>query len=713
MRLVHSLTILLLGGLVGTATAQVLPPPLSATVVNFDDVPAPGSIAEVVAPLTTEYSALGITFGGFGRNGGARTQFFGSVPTGAASLPNVLYFIGIGTTQSGGLMVSPEFITFDPPIGTLQFDLTTLGFDCEGTMAVTTDAYAPGGALVETRTTVIPIDGITEAFTFPDPGVERVVITSTGTCGSMLFVGVELFTIDNVAFTPVGSGEQSVCARKAIDAAGKKAKSRGKCFSQAIANGAPVSDTCLQKASTQFSKDFAKALKSNDCPTDTDETSVESSVDQFVDGLVGLVTGGTPGPDICDGKKIAAGAKKAGDVAKCFATSAKTGAPVDDTCVQTAAAALVRSLKKCSTPEGTAPIETLADDFVRSVSRTLTVVTTTTTTTPTTTTTTTTAPPLALHYTFTSAAGSPDCGSNFSPAAPPFSGATYSDTGLTTQVADLGLACLNIGGGAGNVPASQLPENVDTIFDTPDGQTLVASFGTGPRDCTKGPAATKHCVNDLSVACTTDDECFLDGACQADATCFFGPPVPVKGFPASCVVNTFAADASGTIDLLAPAATLDVQLASRVYIATTLPTPCPQCIDSACTGGQNAGGTCTTENVNLTSLDCPPGDGTYVATLPINLSPLTTDDVVTTAADGNFCPGQVTPGAFGHADVKAIRQDGSLDVPTGAATLVSTFCIPSTGSPSLDNLANLPGPGSLSLPGVTVLSSSPSGAFVE
>ena len=31
--------------------------------------------------------------------------------------------------------------------------------------------------------------------------------------------------------------------------------------------------------------------------------------------------------------------------------------------------------------------------------------------------------------------------------------------------------------------------------------------------------------------------------------------------------------------------------------------------------------------------------------------------------------------------------------------LVSNFCIPPTGSLALDNLANLPGPGSLSLPG--------------
>jgi hypothetical protein len=713
MRLLRSMAVLVIGGLVGSATAQVLPPPLSATVVNFDDVEAPSSVDQVVGPLTTEYSDLGITFGGFGRNGGARTQFFGSVPTGAASLPNVIYFLGIGTTQTGGLMTTPEFITFDPPVSTLQFDLTTLGFDCEGTLAVTADAFATGGALVESRTTVVPLDGITVAMSFPDPGVDRVILTSTKTCGSQLFIGVELFTLDNVAFTPVGSGNRSVCARKALDAATKKAKARAKCFSQAVSKGTPVDDACLAKASATFGKEFAKALKGDDCLTDADAEAVEGTVDGFVGNMVQLVTNGSGGPDICDSKKIAAAGKKAGDVGKCFSSSARNGTTVDDACVQKAASAFVKSLKKCSTPDGTLPLENLIDDFVRAVSRDVTVVTTTTSTTTSTTTTTTTAPPLGLHYKFTSAAGTANCGTAFSPADPPFSGAVYSDAEGTTKISDLGLACLYIGGGAGAVSPSQLPENVDTIFDTPDASQLVASAGTGPRDCTKGPAETKHCLNDTAVACTTDDDCFLDGACQPDANCYFGPPVPVFGFPASCVVNAFSADASGTIDLVGSTATLNVQLASRVFLSTLLPTPCPQCVDDACTGGQNAGGACTTNNVNLTSLDCPPGEGTYVATLPIDLNPLTTEDTTTSAADGLFCPGQTSPGAFGVADAKAFSQDGSIDIATGQATLVSSFCIPSTGSPSLDNLAKLPGPGTLSLPGVTVLLSSPSGAFLE
>ncbi len=65
MRVSRSMVLWLVAGLVGTAAAQVVPPPLSATLVNFDDVQAPEQPARRM-PLTTEYSNLGVTFGGFG-----------------------------------------------------------------------------------------------------------------------------------------------------------------------------------------------------------------------------------------------------------------------------------------------------------------------------------------------------------------------------------------------------------------------------------------------------------------------------------------------------------------------------------------------------------------------------------------------------------------------------------------------------------------------
>ena len=66
----------------------------------------------------------------------------------------------------------------------------------------------PGGAPVLENTTVIPIDGTEVALNFPT-SVASVTITSTPTCGTSLFKGVELFTIDNVIFTAAASGVES------------------------------------------------------------------------------------------------------------------------------------------------------------------------------------------------------------------------------------------------------------------------------------------------------------------------------------------------------------------------------------------------------------------------------------------------------------------------------------------------------------------------
>jgi len=99
-----------------------------------------------------------------------------------------------------------------------------------------------------------------------------------------------------------------------------------------------------------------------------------------------------------------------------------------------------------------------------------------------------------------------------------------------------------------------------------------------------------------------------------------------------------------------------------------------------------------------------PGAGSFVATLPVNLTPLSTGTATQTAADGIFCPGQINAGAFGQTTTEGIQQtgspagDGSDGLPH-PSTLVSIFCIPATGNLSVDGIADLPGPGSISLPG--------------
>jgi hypothetical protein len=46
------------------------------------------------------------------------------------------------------------------------------------------------------------------------------------------------------------------------------------------------------------------------------------------------------------------------------------------------------------------------------------------------------------------------------------------------------------------------------------------------------------------------------------------------------------------------------------------------------------------------------------------------------------------------------------------SVLVNNFCIPATGNPALDSIADLPGPGSLSISGDALFFSFPSGAFL-
>ena len=701
----------ILATLVRSAPAQLTPAPVISTVVDFDDQPLGADNAfSVVGPVRDEYVSRGLVFSGFGQNGGGLVSYDNP---GKTTPPNWMLFASIATMQNGGLMQSPETLSFYPPATSLQFDSSTISADCEGTMSLIIHAFAADNSPLGTTTQVLLPDAMTISLTFPPPGAARVVITSTHTCGTGLFTGVEIFSIDTIAFVTAPT-PASKCAQEAIDAAGKKAKAETACYAKALQNGVAVDPACVQKAVDTFNKGFAKAQAAGDCPTDTDGPTVEGAVDGLVSSAIALVTGGSPGPDICFGKKLVSIGKKAQSLTKCYSKATKSGTAADEACGEKAAGSFNSSLKKCGTPTQLAPVESLLDQFGSLLARSLTVPTTTTTTTTTSTTTTTMPPPLGPHLSFTTTPGTANC---TIPPDPPFSGELDSDTGGTTKIADLGLGCLYIGAGAGAIPPSNIPENATSILDSADGTTLTASFGTGQRDCTRGPEATKHCINDATIVCTSDADCAdAPGGCAFDANCFFGPPVPVNGFPSSCVINTFAADANGTVDQTTGESTVNIVLASRVYLTLGQPTACPTCSGGACNWGANAGGACTSTNAAGTTLDCQPGASTFIATLPINLSPLTTGSVIETAADGLFCPGQFHPGAFGQAAAQAIQQTGSPsgDLHDGlphASTLVSDFCIPATNNPALDGLADLPGPGSLSLGGEAQFGS-PSGAFL-
>jgi hypothetical protein len=79
--------------------------------------------------------------------------------------------------------------------------------------------------------------------------------------------------------------------------------------------------------------------------------------------------------------------------------------------------------------------------------------------------------------------------------------------------------------------------------------------------------------------------------------------------------------------------------------------------------------------------------------------------------DGNFCgptPGQRSPGAFGQPAANFIETLGSKagDMTSGrsrAAIQSSVFCIPSSSSVLVDSVADLPGPGAVTLKGSSQL----------
>ena len=369
--------------------------------------------------------------------------------------------------------------------------------------------------------------------------------------------------------------------------------------------------------------------------------------------------------------------------------------------------------------------------------------TTTTTTTMACVTSTTlacTAPATSLA--FTTSLGTTSCGGGgLNPAAAaPFSGELDSDTAGTTKLTDLGLGCLYFGGGGATVvPPGLIPDKATSYF-TASGSNLVASNACGPDSCTKGAGPTKHCINAhcnsdtdcdgstgscaagtcktgtqaSALSCSTDNDCGASaGSCALDANCYFGPPLPIlspppQGALTTCVLNVVQTDGSGTFDSSTGTSTVSLPLSSRVYITGNTSSPCPKCVCGTCNYGERAGKACTSFTSLGTTVDCLPRLGNFQAPLPVTLSPLTTGTAELTDAGGSFCPSQTTPGAFGKGTAQRIAETG---MPGGDLTdhqghhsvLSSVFCVPATGNPAVDGVADIPGPGAIGLNGTAKL----------
>ena len=318
-------------------------------------------------------------------------------------------------------------------------------------------------------------------------------------------------------------------------------------------------------------------------------------------------------------------------------------------------------------------------------------------------------PPLGV-VVFTVGGGATPCGR----AAPPWSGQV--DDLVGDKRVDLGLGCLYVGGGLGTVfPAIGLPAGGRSVLDVTGISGLTVSLGpsngSGPADCTWGSGPDKHCLNahagtDGHGACLSDSNCGgTAGACDADASCFFGPPIPVPmGNLSACIVNAIEHDVTGHVALLRNETALSTSLSARVYAAADS-SPCPRCSGGTCLSGQRVGQPCSGGLADgETTIECPPDAVQFRGRLEANLSSLGTGTSIVSDPDGNFCPGQRTPGAFG-GDARMIRETGAPLLSRGLfdVSLAGIFCVPATGNALLDSTADLPGPGAISITGTIAL----------
>jgi hypothetical protein len=281
-------------------------------------------------------------------------------------------------------------------------------------------------------------------------------------------------------------------------------------------------------------------------------------------------------------------------------------------------------------------------------------------------------------------------------------------------VKSLGCGGLNVGGGAATVAEGPTPAGAETQLALSGGP---ATFTVGGRSA----AATGSVLN------------------CSDTGCRFGPYLPIANAGTStCVLNTFSAPASGTLDATTGTFTGSFPLTSTVFLTANATAPCPRCVggvplepdSGTCEAGwtsavgpsDNAGDPCTPTDAAGNTYDCAPPAASMLPAFPVDLTPITTGTATRTAAGGAFCPGQTTGGAFGCAGTGApnpvcpggnappvpdtIEEVGSpagtVGSGTSDVTLASVFCIPSVSGGLgflINAAANLPGPGATSLPG--------------
>jgi len=503
----------------------------------------------------------------------------------------------------------------------------------------------------------------------------------------------------------LGTAGARVCAGTKLRATGKKARAKLRCHAKAVLRGVQVAPSCFSKAEVQFAKTFDGADAGGGCAVTNDKASIENKVDGFVaDAASELPSSPTTSTTTTSTTSTI--------------TGLSTTLPLPTT---TTTSASITTSTAASTSSTTGASSTTSTTAAASS-------TTSTTTSTSSTTTTSPCPPPPLvplgSLTLTITQGTANCGGpGISPdpdpiSSPPFfSGHVDNPDG--TLRSHLGFGCLYIGGGdALSLPPAMIPDGsqsrlavAGTSGIPPTVITVTHSSGTGPADCTNGAGPGRHCINgnpgtNGMGACGSDNDCQgVLGSCALDANCFFGPPLPIpSGTLSVCIVNAIQTDVCGTADLLTRATTISAGLSARIYLTSDNASPCPQCDTTThlCSAGKRAGLTCSGVGSKHTTIECPPDESGLIGELNVTLSPLGTGTSTMSSAAGRFCPPQRHNGAFGTEAGGTITESGSPLLGSTnlfATTLAGTFCVPQTGGGLLDAIADLPGPGAVSVPG--------------
>lgn len=129
-----------------------------------------------------------------------------------------------------------------------------------------------------------------------------------------------------------------LCAASKLDASGMKAGREVKCWSKEVHKPGTYS-ACAAKAQLKFARAFAKAEVKGGCVSTGDAAALETTVDTFVENVIGELTGspagallGTTAAKECASAKLKATGKASSGSLRCDAKAVVSGS-LDVACI--------------------------------------------------------------------------------------------------------------------------------------------------------------------------------------------------------------------------------------------------------------------------------------------------------------------------------------------------------------------------------------------